>query len=282
MRKLLGRTLALGAAGLLLGACGDDAPLNVSIPFRAMVGSQSFACGQTYSGLGTTGTTWQPKDFRVYLHNVRLVTTSGAEVAVTLTDDGVWQDGDVALLDFEDNTGLCSAGSGATNTRIVGTVPAGEYSGLRFTVGVPFGKNHQAIESARPPLKERTLNWTWQGGYVFLRLDGNTQGLPNGHNVHLGSANCQTSAPNVVTACDHPNRPEVEIAGFDPEKPFNVVLDAAALLATSNLDTNQASTPAGCMSGATDEDCAGIFPKLGLTFGTQQGNATTQAFFRKE
>jgi len=288
MKTVLGRTLTLAAAGVFLVACGEEKQdhehthpeVKLTVPFRAMVGAQAFACGQTYTGLGTTGTTYQPKDFRLYVHNVRLVSTSGAEVPVTLTDDGVWQGDGVALLDFEDRTGLCSNGTEGTNAQLVGTAEGGHYSGLRFTVGVPFDKNHRAMESNRPPLKVPLLYWAWQGGYKFLRLDGNTAGLPNGHNLHLGSADCQTSAPNVVTGCDHPNRFEVEIPDFDPEKPSTVVLDVAALFATSNLDANQADTMPGCMSIASDADCGPLFQRLGLPFGGTAAGA--QVFFRKE
>lgn len=282
MKTLLERSVSIAVAGLLLAACGEDKdehhehthePVNLSVPFRAMVGAEPFACGRTYTGLGTTGTTYQPKDFRLYVHNVRLVSTSGEEVPVSLTEDGVWQGGGVALLDFEDRTGLCSNGTEGTNTRIIGTAPGGHYSGLRFTVGVPFEKNHQAVELNHPPLKVSTLYWTWQSGYKFLRLDGNTTGQPTGYNLHLGSTDCEMPTPNVVTGCGNPNRFEVEIAGFDPEKPSSVVLDVAALFATTNLDENQEGTAAGCMSAPSDSDCAPIFQRLGLPFGGEPGGA---------
>jgi hypothetical protein len=54
-----------------------------------VVGSQDFACGQLYTGVGTTATTYEPKDFRLYVHNVRLLSEEGTEVPVTLTEDGV-------------------------------------------------------------------------------------------------------------------------------------------------------------------------------------------------
>jgi len=287
MKLSVGNLLPLCLAALLANACGEepgepsDGNLKLSISFKPMVGSQDFACGQVYSGLGTSATTYEPKDFRLYVHNVRLV-SHGTEVPVTLTDDGLWQRDGLALLDFEDKTGLCTNGTEATNTRLVGTAPADHYTGLRFTVGVPFEKNHLDASTAASPLNVSTLFWSWEGGYKFLRMDGRTRGLPNGHSVHVGSTGCQTSGPNQVTSCQDANRFEVEIADFDPTQARGVVLDVAALFAESNLDVNQAQTPPGCQSTATDADCGPVFQRLGLGFGGTQANPTGQLFFRKE
>jgi uncharacterized repeat protein (TIGR04052 family) len=287
MKLPLGRALPLAMAALLATACGNDpasppnGPGNLSIVFKPRVGTQDFACGRQYTGLGTASASYEPKDFRLYVHNVRLL-SHGAEVPVTLIDDGAWQKEGLALLDFEDKTGLCSNGTEATNDRLVGTAPAGHYDGLRFTVGVPFEKNHQDASTAGAPLNVSTLFWGWTGGYKFIRLDGRTSGLPNGHNLHLGSTRCETSGPNQVTSCQNANRAEVEIGGFDPTQGQRVVLDVAALFSGSNLDANQAQSGPGCMSEPGDTDCAPIFQRLGLGFGGTQANPASQLFFRKE
>ncbi len=284
MKTSFGTLLPLALAALLTTACGNsgDDPLKLSIVFKPVVGSQDFACGQLYTGVGTTATTYEPKDFRLYVHNVRLVSAEGTEVPVMLTEDGAWQRGGLALLDFENKTGLCSNGTDATNDRLVGTVPRGQYTGLRFTVGVPFDMNHQDASTAAPPLNVSTLFWGWEGGYKFLRLDGRTRGLPNGHNFHLGSTGCQLSGPNQVTSCDNSNRFEVELADFDPTRSQRLVLDVAALFSGSNLDVNEAQTAPGCMSASTDADCAPLYQRLGLSLGGTSANPANQLFIRKE
>lgn len=289
MKRALGRTLLLILAALAVPACGDDepgqppdAPLDVALTFKPRVGTQPFACGQTYTGLGTTGATYEPKDFRLYVHNVRLINEASEEVPLELKDDGAWQKDGVVLLDFEDKTGLCTNGTLAMNGRIVGTAPRGKYMGLRFSVGMPFEKNHQDASIASAPFNVSTLFWGWAGGYKFIRLDGRTSGLPTGHNFHLGSTECQTSGPNQVTSCQRPNRFDVELSSFDPTGANSVVLDVAALFEGSNLNTNQSQTAPGCMSEGADEDCAPIFQRLGLGFGSAQGTPGTQTFFRKE
>ena len=60
-----------------------------------------------------------------------------------------------------------------------------------------------------------------------------------------------------------------------------VRFDLVSLLANSNVDTNQETTAAGCMSEASDEDCAPLFEALGLDF--VSGEPTTeQQVFRVE
>ena len=284
MTGFKGQALTLALTGLLASACGGGTSaatsMNVTIPFHARVGSQPFACGQTYTGLGTTGTTYEPRDFRLYVHDVRLVSTEGTEVPVALTNDGAWQSDGLALLDFENKAGLCSNGTEETNDHLVGTVPVGHYAGLRFKVGVPFEMNHQDASVAHSPLNVSTLFWGWEGGYKFIRLDGRTTGQ-SGHNFHLGSTECQTSGPTQVTSCLHPNVVDVEIAGFDPAQSA-VVVDVAALFADSNLDVNQEDSAPGCMSEQDDADCIPIFHRLGLGIGDTAADPTAQAFFRKE
>ena len=157
MKTSFATVLPLALAALLTTACEKE----LSIVFKPVVGSLDFACGQLYTGVGTSATTYEPKDFRLYVHNVRLVSAEGTEVPMTLTEDGAWQREGLALLDFENKTGLCSNGTEATNDRLVGTVPQGQYTGLRFTVGVPFDMNHQDASTAASPLNVSTLFWGW-------------------------------------------------------------------------------------------------------------------------
>jgi cytochrome c peroxidase len=75
-------------------------------------------------------------------------------------------DGQYGLLDFE---------RGRSASAFTG-VPAGEYVGLEFRVGVPPEVNHgdPGVWPAGHPLHPLTnaLHWSWQGGYVFLALEG--------------------------------------------------------------------------------------------------------------
>src|SRR5690606_33699956 len=103
---------------------------------------------------------------------IELLDGQGNGTPLTLEQDGLWQYEDVALLDFEDGTGLClDAGTAELNDTVIGSVPAGDYVGVRFLLGVPFELNHQDVGMAPSPLNVPSMFWTWQGGYKFARVD---------------------------------------------------------------------------------------------------------------
>jgi len=273
------KSQTLLTALLLMGSGAWAADQQVTVRFQGMVGSEKFACGKTYAGIGTTKSTLSPRDFRFYVHNVALIDETGKSVPVQLAQDGKWQLDDVALIDFEDATGGCVNGTPDVNDRVTGTVPQGRYTGVRFTLGVPFQKNHTDLTTQPSPLNLTALSWVWNAGRKFARLDFASTGMPRGFAIHLGSTGCTPNdiktAPPVQ--CSEPNRAEVELPGFDITRDA-VVADLAALLQNTNVDTNQEKTAAGCMSSPEDGDCAGIFANLGLPFAGRP--AGKQSFFR--
>ncbi|RKH47172.1 metallo-mystery pair system four-Cys motif protein [Corallococcus sp. AB050B] len=286
MRSTLRSRLLLPLA--LVGAlgCGDDEPevLTVELPVVARVGTEAFACGKTYTNVGTSGTTYEPMDFRVFVHAVRLVTRDGQEVPVNLTEDGKWQHSGVALLDFANKDGLCTQGTAGTNASLRFTVPPGDYTGLRFTLGVPEDLNHGDPTKLGAPLDDAAgLHWSWQGGFIFTRIEGRTKGLPQ-HVMHLGSTDCApppAGQTQGTAGCANNNRPEFQLDGFDVTK-NRVVMDLGTLFSGSNLDVNTPNTAVGCMSFPTDADCAPYFERLGLAFGSQAANPAAQTFIRAE
>ena len=280
-----------------------------------MVGDEPFACGQRYTGIGSTGATVLPSDFRFYVSDVHLLDGAGNAVPLALEQDNRWQYQNVALLDFENKSGPCANGTEETRDVVVGMVPSGSYTGVRFTLGVPFDVNHQDSTIAPSPLNLTSLFWTWQGGYKFLRVDLEPDRMamgpmaapkpdhgaakPEGHAakpqagaghgaadasagwaIHLGSTGCQ--AANMMQApesCSNPNRSTVEFASFDPSAAV-VVADLRVLLAGTNVEVNQPESAFGCMSAPNDGDCAGIMAAFGIPFGGAP--APGQTFFRAE
>ena len=277
----------------------------VTINFRAVVGEQPFACGQRYPGIGTTGATVMPSDFRLYVSELAMLDAAGNATPVSLEQDGKWQFEQVALLDFEDKSGPCANGTAETRDVVVGSVPAGSYTGIRFSLGVPFELNHQDATIAPSPLNLTTLFWTWQGGYKFFRVDlepdrmamgpmgapkpegapaEKPHGAPSGHGaadassgwaIHLGSTGCQAASQmQAPAACANPNRPTVELMPFEVGSSV-VLVDLAALLAGTNVEVNQPESAFGCMSAPNDSDCAGIMGALGLPFGGAESAGQT-------
>ena len=277
------KTLIAVGLALTLSACSTlpSPPTSqaVELKFAAQINGQPFACGQRYEGVGSTRSTITPSDFRMYVSEVKLVRQDGSTVPLQLTQDGVWQQQSVALLDFENGTGPCRNGTEATNTSVRGQVPAGEYTGVELTVGVPFAQNHQDPTVAPAPLNSTAMFWNWQGGYKFIKFDTASSGISTDkpaaptamgpvtrYSVHLGSTACagesKTQAPS---ACQNPNRMTVRFDGFDLRK-NTVVADMGAVLAQANVDVNAKGTSPGCMSFPKDGDCPPVMQALGLAY----------------
>lgn len=144
----------------------------VTINFAAEMDGAPFSCADTYPGIGSADTEMSITDFRLFVHDAALVRADGSLAPIELEQDGQWQYDNVALLDFEDGTAACSgSGNAPTNTALRGTVEAGDYVGLAFTIGVPFKHNHVDTTVAPAPLNTTGMFWTWQSGFRFLQVN---------------------------------------------------------------------------------------------------------------
>ncbi|MDD2547342.1 MAG: metallo-mystery pair system four-Cys motif protein [Burkholderiaceae bacterium] len=284
--------LALASTLAACGGGGSEAPdtstagpQTVQIQFAAVAGSQAVGCGTPLTGLGSTGATAQLRDLRFYIANAALVRADGVEVPVTLGANDAWnltvgQDR-VTLIDLENATGACpsATGTAGTNAVLKGQVPAGNYTGVKLSLGVPFALNHSdwanpATTSA--PLDIQALAWSWQGGRKFAKIEvtdplaASPVGTPgkwsaSTFNVHLGSTGCvgNPATGTQVSGCAAPNRMEFTLPQFNPATQ-KIAVDLQALLASTDITANTTGTAAGCMSGGTDPECLNVFKALAI------------------
>ncbi len=268
---------ALAASlGGLLAACGgggDAGPQAVTLEFAAYAGSTPVKCGTVVTGLGSGNVDAQIKDFRFYVSNVKLIKADGSEVALTLGANDDWNltagNDALTLIDLEDASGSCAAGTAATNATIKGSVPAGEYVGVTMTMGVPFALNHSDYATATKPLDIQAMAWSWQSGRKFAKIElTDPAGVPgtwaaNTFNVHLGSTGCTGNpASGETVSCAAPNRMVFKFASFNPSTQ-KIAVDVKALVAGTNITVNGAGAP-GCMSGGTDPECLHVFEALAI------------------
>lgn len=264
----------------------------VDIAFAAVAGDQPVRCNAPITGLGTTSQTAQLRDLRFYVSGVRLVKASGFEVPVTLTPSAFQvtrPGGAVALIDLEDGKGACAEdGTPAVNASVRGTVPAGRYTGVRWTVGVPFALNHTDLAAAPAPLNSTALGWSWQVGRKFTKIEVSD---PAGGAwqtgtffVHVGSVGCTGNpATGRAARCTTPNRANIRLRSFDPARQ-RIAVDVRSLLAGNDITVNRANSP-GCMSGPTDPECMGVFRSLGIAWradgkGSGRSPVSKQTVFR--
>lgn len=258
--------IAAGAAGAATAAT-DTQP--VDIQFRAVNGTTPVTCGELITGLGTTKATANLRDFRLYIANVKLIRKDGKKVALKLGGNKEFNYASggnaVTLIDLENGQGQCNTGSYAMNRVIKGTVPKGNYRGITMYMGVPVPMNHTDITTAPAPLNVAAMNWSWQSGRKFSKIE---VGDPNGtagswkskvFYVHMGSTGCVGNpATGATTSCKASNRGSIPFtSGFNAAKQA-IAVDIGALLAGNDVTVNQAGA-GGCMAGPTDPECGPIF-----------------------
>ena len=266
----------------ILPACSnsaDETPENpnedLKIIFHLTSQDQHLSCSQAFNLPGSDND-FYIRDFRLYLHEVELLSESGEWVPFQMNRDQEWNDGKVTLLDFEEGALNCeNSGTLFMNHELNGIIPTGEYQALRFKVGVPFDSNHQDVTSAEAPLDQSSMFWVWQRGYKFTRFeliqikteDDETE-TRTPWLFHLGSVGCMSEAATIAPseACNKMNIPQFIIANFDPEEE-HILLDLDLLLTGIDLEENTEETPLGCMSMPSEQvECPELFNRFGLDF----------------
>ncbi len=146
------------------------APVELKINLR--VGDQPLQFGRTYQT--PQGQRYQIDLLKFYISDVALVRSDGTEVRV----DGL------VLAEFKREAPT----QGVTVMKM--DVPAGQYRGIRFNVGVPRELNHLDASTQQLPLGVNSgMYWAWNPGYIFYRLEG-TALLPGGNQkwvIHMGT-----------------------------------------------------------------------------------------------
>jgi len=244
------RQLIIVGAALILGASCSEPYLGVKLPFVATWAGQTIHCDDPEFALS---------DLRLYVSAIELHDRSGRAHPLVLHDNLQWQQSDLALIDLEDGKGACINGSSETYPYLVGSVPPGDYQGIRFIVGVPFERNHADPLTAAKPLDNAAMHWHWRSGYKFLRAGVRTP--TDGFWIHVGSAGCEGTVRD-ITGCRFPNRVTVELPNYVPGRD-SIAIDLKALLADVDLHDGEATD---CSSGPPESACIGPFAALGIDF----------------
>ena len=284
------------------GTTPETGPRQVSIEFAAKAGQVPVDCATPIAALGSSALRTELSDLRFYVSEVELIAVDGSTARVTL-DDNEWQHpaAGVTLIDLEDGTGACALrGTPGMNEVVEGTVPAGDYRGVRFTLGVPSEFNHTDTVVEAAPLDIQAMAWSWQAGRKYIKIEVDplggvtrpadptanppiTEGFSPRWNLHLGATGCTGNPVSGETvSCASSNRVELRFDNFDADAQ-RFVLDLQSLLLTSDLSVDYGG-PYGCMSGKTDPECPAVFERMGLDLETGQmvNQGANQHLFRIE
>lgn len=255
------RTLAALIVAWLCTACSQwDHP--VKIPFVATWQGQTIDCSSPGPAL---------TDLRFYVSNLQLIDTDGRSHDVRLATEMAWQNDAVAFIDLENGLGNCLNGTSETFDHVLGVARAGDYRGLRFTVGVPFRLNHANPLMAKPPLDDPDMHWHWRSGYKFLRAGVRTE--DDGFWIHAGSAGCEGTVGH-ITDCRFPNRIDVNLPVFVTGRDA-VQIDLATLTVGTDLEDRERSD---CSSGPPETSCTAPFSALGIDFTSGDQSETQRVF----
>lgn len=309
--KAIPKNVLSAAAIVLLSACGGSSSnldgneptvpelRSVSIQFAGVAGTAPVSCSQPMAALGSSALQSELKDFRFYVSEVSLKRADGIFVPLAMSIDEWQHESAVALIDLEDGTGSCAGrGTDGVNASIRGTVPEGDYVGVRMTVGVPSTVNHSDTAASVAPLDSQAMAWSWQAGRKFVKIEiapaggltrpANPDATPPTpetsspiFNMHLGSTGCTGNpASGEIVDCTAPNRLELEFDSFNVDTQ-QVLVDLQPLFLSSNVGVDLGGS-FGCMSGKTDPECAAMFEALGLDLasGLTVNGGRNQGVFR--
>jgi len=157
--------------GVIVLACdtNDTNPVTTAtgkmrIAFDNVVGASDLKLG-TGSYQNSSGEAFAVTKFNYFVSNIRLRKQDGSDYVVP-------QDSSYFLIQ-EDKP--------ASQTITLNNLPAGNYTGLTFTVGVDSVRSLADI-SKRTGVLDPALNdgmyWEWNSGYIFMKLEGTSPVAP--------------------------------------------------------------------------------------------------------
>ena len=203
----------------------------LSLPLELLMAGQPFVFGQPNAL--SDGGSLVPLNFRFYISDVRLLQSKDAPVPVdVLTAAGVPEPYGVHLFNAED--------ADSSTLRVL--APAGDYTGIRFALGIKLACNQQAPASLEDPLTDASqMTWPHTGGFLFLRYEGRytaadgssaaPAGIPPA--VHMGGDIQQELVPHVTvsSAFSIPANGRLEIG-------VRVAVDQVFKGATADIDVS--------------------------------------------
>jgi len=125
-----------------------------------------------------SGDTMTFTTLRYYISNIKLKKT-----------DGTW-------FNEPESYHIVDASSAASSTLEIKNIPAGDYTELRYTVGVDSTRNVSGAQTgALSP--SNGMFWSWNTGYIMIKAEGTSPQSPNGSfSFHLGGFRPEN---NIVT-----------------------------------------------------------------------------------
>lgn len=178
--------LAVLSGVFILGCKDDNEPGtdpvvagSLHLDFDNVVGNEDLKLNtQTYQN--SSGESFTVSLFNYYISNIELLKADGSSFVVP-------QDSSYFLI-RESNE--------ASQKATINNVPVGEYTGVRFIIGVDStrsvadpSKRKGILDTFSGPTNEEAMYWDWNPGYIFMKMEGGSPAAtsPNGrYYYHIG------------------------------------------------------------------------------------------------
>ena len=197
--------LPLLLLGVLLTGCdttadGDEGTTMVTLFLQPTIAGTPLSTdlNTTYT---VNGATLSFTSARMYLSEITLLRKDGTIVSLegeTITVPAKDANDNDITHTVTDQIVLAKHDAGV-HKYMLGAVPEGEYTGIRYKVGIAGTTNRvdpSQVPATHPLAKQtdRNNHWNWNAGYQFIRMDGlvdtDADGTPDEPwEVHLGTAN---------------------------------------------------------------------------------------------
>jgi len=216
MRKLFFIAM-MGLSAFALQSCkndkGDDGPAttvkdgitltssgNVTLSINHMFGSSALAMSPTIY-VTDANDSIKVTQLSYYISNVTLTEDNGTKRNL----------GNYNLVDFV---------QGQSSNIALTNVPAGTYTSLSYMIGVDSMANSTGSHTGDldPSLG---MYWTWNTGYVFIRIKGRYGAQNNSYSFDIGGDNNQMTVSHPLTAYKVSGTSATATVIFDLEKVFN-------------------------------------------------------------
>lgn len=159
---------------ITLFGCGkdddkDNGPSSgtVTVDITNVAGNVNLDVSGASSYVNSAGELFTVSKFKYYVTNVRLL------------KDGV------VKYTMPNSYFLVDEANQASTLLSLPSVPGGTYNGISFLIGVDSARNVSGAQTgALDPVN--AMFWTWNSGYIFLKLEGSSPASGSGFTYHIG------------------------------------------------------------------------------------------------
>jgi hypothetical protein len=193
---------------------------DITLKFEHNWGENSLQLNTAASYLSETGDSISLTQFNYYISNIQLVNKSGE----------VWKEAD--------SYHLIKVGSSPLVELKLKDIPTGEYTAIRYTIGVDSVRNVSGAQEGALDPKEGMF-WSWNTGYIFIKIEGTSPSSSDNNKItfHIGGFNRATGNNALVEKEDAFGNELLKVKSGHAHASIHFKLDASIIFKNIELTT---------------------------------------------